>query len=385
MASVRAPRYNLRMPSSPALPRMRRAALHAPRALGSAALLAGCLLLGALPRASAADAPYPPGPSRQSLEGLETELVLPRELAADVRASLVIVLHGAGGTATGMAGTLAPLAGRGFVVCAPKSKGQVWEASDLEAVLRIAAHLKSVLPIDAAKVHVVGFSNGGWNLPRLAFDDALRPVSATWVAAGFRAGPVPDWAKTRLSALALAGSDDPNLSAARETVKALSGKVRSVEVREQPGLGHAWPEKLQPYLEWWLGVREGRFTPGDDLSLPWTADLDAALATQAGGKKGGVLLYVFDPADAAKPEARALQHEVLFDPEVRRLGAQLAAVKLTREQAQALGARTPFSTTPALLVLDAKGAVKHALEGKVKASALAKALRSVAPVPREGG
>lgn len=371
-----------RLPSPPASARAR---LRAAARAGALTLVAALALGARAARPASAELPYPPGPSSHAIEGLQTELVLPRDLAPGAQASLVIVLHGAGGTATGMAGTLAPLAGQGFVVCAPKSRGQVWEEADLAAALKIGAHLKAVLPIHPDKVHVVGFSNGGWNLPRLAFDDALRPVTATWVAAGFRGGQVPDWAEGRLSALALAGSEDANVGAARETVKALAGKVRSVEVREQPGLGHSWPDRLQPYLMWWMGVREGRFTPGDDLSLAWGADLDAALAEQAGRKKGGVLLYVFDPADTEKPEARALQHVVLFDPEVRRLGGQLSAVKLAREQAQALGARAPFASTPALLVYDAKGALKHTLEGRLKSAAVAKALRSVAPQPRAPG
>ena len=41
----------------------------------------------------------------------------------------------------------------------------------------------------------------------------------------------------------------------------LEGKVRTGEVRIQPGLGHAWPDKLIPYYSWWLGVQEGLRLP----------------------------------------------------------------------------------------------------------------------------
>lgn len=346
-------------------------------------VLLALLTVAGTPAARAEGLPYPAGPSSQPLEGLQTELNLPPGLGAQARGSLVVILHGAGGSATGMAGSLASWAQHGYVVCAPKSTGATWSDPDLAAVKRIAAHLLKVLPLDPAKVHVVGFSNGGWNLAPLAFDETLKPVSATWVAAGFKGGSVPDGAKTRLGALAMAGANDPNLGAARETVKALAGKVRSVEVREEPGIGHEWPDKQMPYLLWWMGVQEGRFTAGDDHSFAWGSDLGAAKASLAGKKKGGVLLYVFDPADV-KPEAKALQNEVFFDPEVRRLGAQLAAVKRPRTdvgagEAAALG----LTLTPYVAVLDAKGEVKATFEGKVKASALAKALRSVAPEPRE--
>jgi predicted esterase len=347
-----------------------------------ALLVALILTLAASARAEGL--PYPAGPSSQSLEGLQTELNLPKDLGAEgKKGSLVVILHGAGGSATGMAGSLANWAQHGYVVCAPKSTGQTWSDADIAAVKRIAAHLLKVLPLDPLKVHVVGFSNGGWNLPPLAFDETLKPVSATWVAAGCKGGSPPDSAKTRMGVLAMAGSNDPNLGAAKETVKVLSGKVRSVEAREEPGIGHEWPEKQMPYLLWWMGVQEGRFVPGDDRNFDWGADLDAAKAAVAGKKKGGVLLYVFDAKDE-KPEAKALQNEVLFDPEVRRLGAQLKAVKLERGAVGAsLAAQIAFTVTPYVAVLDVKGDVKATFEGKIKAPALAKALRAVAPEPRE--
>jgi predicted esterase len=347
-------------------------------------LTLGVLLLAAngVREARSEGPPYPEGNSSQRIEGLQTELAVPKGLTAETRGSLVVVLHGNGGTATGMLGSLGEWPAKGYVVCAPKSTGIGWNDADVSAVIRIAVHLLKVLPIDPNRVHVVGFSNGGWNLPRLAFDEGLKPISATWVAAGFRGGNVPDWAKTRLGALALAGSQDGNLDAARATVKALQGRVRNVEVREQPDLGHAWPDRLVPYLLWWMGVQEGRFVPGDDMSFAWRTDFDAAKAALAGKKKGGILLYVFDPEDA-RPEAKALQNEVFFDPEVRRLGAQLEAVKLARKDVAGPVAEWGYTVAPYVGVFDAKGQLERAFEGKVKAAQLAKALRSVAPEPRE--
>jgi dienelactone hydrolase len=337
------------------------------------------LAVGISSTARAGDLPYPSGMSHQTIEGLGVHMVLPTGLSPASPASLVVILHGNGGTSEGMAGSLASWTAEGYVVCAPKSTGIGWNDADVAAVKRIAAHVKSVLPIDPARVHVVGFSNGGWNLAPIAFDDALHPCSATWVAAGFKGGSVPKWAATGMGAMALAGSEDGNVDAARGTVTALEGKVRSVEVRVQPALGHAWPDQLMPYLKWWMGVQEGRFVPGDDLSFDWTTDLDAAIASLAGKKKGGVFVYAYDAADAAKPEAKAIQHEVFFDPEVRRLGAQLVCVRLDRATSADRLAALGISETPALAVLDLKGAPKKVLVGKVKASALAKALKAVAP------
>lgn len=344
-------------------------------------LLVLAVLLGiAPPLSSAGELPYPPGQSIQQLEGLKTVLVLPDSIDPEKPASLVVILHGAGGTATGMAGSFAPWAKENYVVCAPKAQDQTWEPDDLKRTLRICAHLKDVLPIDPKKVHVVGFSNGGWNLHPLAFDDDLHPCSATWVAAGFQGGQVPRWARTDLGALAMAGSEDPNCRSARETVTILRDKVRNVEVQVQPGLDHKYPRELVDYHKWWMGVQDGRLTPGDDRSLEWTGDLDAAIASQAAvKKKGGVFVWLYTQDDAESLVARHLQHVALFDAEVRFLGRQIACVKLDVTEDPALLERLGVETAPALVVLDKKGKVKKRYEGEFKVSKLARTLRGVAP------
>ena len=154
----------------------------------------------------AEDVPYAEGRSSVEIEGLVVKLNIPAGLSPEKPVSLVIVLHGAGGTAAGMAGSMHEWDDLGYVVCAPKSKGQVWTATDLSAVLRIAAHLKKVLPIDPKHVHVVGFSNGGWSLAPIAFSSELQPCSATWIASGARVAKVPKWALEGLGVLALAGT-----------------------------------------------------------------------------------------------------------------------------------------------------------------------------------
>ncbi len=338
------------------------------------------LLLCLLTSPSAADElPYPPGQSIQQIEGLKTVLVLPDDLDPEKPASLVLILHGAGGTATGMAASFAPWAKDRYVVCAPKAQDMTWEPDDLKRTLRIAAHLEGVLPIDPKKVHVVGFSNGGWNLHPLAFDDDLRPCSATWVAAGFRGGQVPKWAKTGLGALAMAGTEDPNCRSARGTVTVLRDKVRNVEVQVQEGLGHKYPRELVDYHRWWMGVQDGRITPGDDRGFDWTGDLEAAVASQASVKKGGVLVWLYTQGDAESEVARHIQRTALFDAQVRFLGRQIPCVKLDVTEDKAPVERLGVKTVPALVVLDRKGKVKKRYEGEFKVSKLARTLRGVAP------
>ena len=349
------------------------------------AVLAALLLLtGGTTQAE--DPPYPAGRSSRVMEGLTVELDLPANLSKDAPVSLVVILHGAGGSATGMAGALRGWSADGYVVCAPKSTAQTWSAADIKAVLRIAAKLKEDLPIDPKKVHVAGFSNGGFNLGPLAFDDDLHPCSATWVGSGCSGGSIPKWAKTDLGVLAMAGAEDRLADAARNTPKVLSGKVRSVEVRLQEGLGHKWPRELTPYHQWWMGVMEDRFVPGEDLNFDWGDSIEEAVKALEDERRGGILVYAFHADDAENPLARRLQGEVLMDPLVRHYGSQLQAVKLDfeahREALEALGVKS----TPAIVVLKKSGAPKKVVEGKsLKARKIASALKSVAPNKKPPG
>ncbi|MHC4939662.1 MAG: hypothetical protein ACYTHK_11880 [Planctomycetota bacterium] len=315
--------------------------------------------------------PYAAGRHEVELEGLKTAIIVPE---GERKHSMIVLLHGAGDSGLNLSRSLQHWARDGYLVVAPSARDRVWNQADLAAALRIAETLLKTMPIDPERVHAVGFSNGGWNLGPVAFSDQLKCVSAVWIAAGYRGGKVPKWAKKRLGVLALAGQQDANARAAADTVPALRGKVRSAEARFQPNLGHKWPRELIPYMRWWMGTREGRYRPGDDMNFDWGEDVDAAVSTVAERKgRGGVLVYVWSKED----QAPHVQNEVLMDPLVRRFGKQNPAVLLEMGEA---AAKLGVKETPALLVLDKKGGVKKHYAGKkIKASTLAKALRAVAP------
>ncbi len=344
-----------------------------------AAFLFLALLLAGLPARGQGAPAYPKGSSSQEFAGLRFQLVVPADFDPAKTYALLVVLHGLGGEEKSMAQTFEPLSKEGFVVCAPKSTGQGWDAGEVEKVKEIVRHLMPALSIGEGRLHGVGFSNGGWNLASLVFDEKLPFASGVWIAAGYNGGKVPKRARTTFGALALAGSEDGNKDAAEKTVDLLADKVRSVEVRIEPGVGHAMPRGLLPYCLWWIRVMDGWYVPGDDMSFQWTADPEAAKPVMAQRKTGG-LLWFYTAADTEDAEARRVQQEVFFHPLVRRFGAQAVAVKLERTAHEALFASYRLKKTPAVVVLKPDGSVAKALEGEaIKDTALAKALRDVVP------
>lgn len=340
-------------------------------------LAAAALVVAAAPAAPQDAAPFPAGESKQQLGGIGWTIEMPETWDPAAEHSLLVILHGAGGSDDGMARSMMHMTKEGFVVAAPKSKGQTWDAGDLDAVRTVTADLRKKLRIGERRLHACGFSNGGWNLAPVAFDEGLRFQSACWVAAGFKGGKPPKHAKKEMGVLALAGTADGNRDAAEKTVPLLGDKVRSAEVRLEPDLGHEWPRKLVPYYSWWLQVQEGRFTPGWCAAFEWADSPAAALSAAASEKKGAFVLW-WSAADASNEKAKALENDAMRDALVQRFGRQLAAAKASREDAAEEWAKSGLKTTPAVVVYDAAGKVKATLQDKIDPRALSNALRSVA-------
>jgi predicted esterase len=343
------------------------------------AMLPLFLLLVAPVLAQDAGLPYPKGSTEQEREGLRFMLVIPDDYDPAREWSLFVILHGNGGSHVNMALSAGPLVKDGFIVCAPKSRQLGWDGRDIEDVKKIVAHLKQCLSIGKNRLHGLGFSNGGWNLAPLVFDEDLHFVSACWMAAGYDGGKVPKWAKKEFGAMALAGAQDPNAAHAKATVDKLFDKVRSVECHIQPNLDHAWTRELEPYLWWWVKVMDGRYTPGDDMSFPWGGDVEAAKEKMAAEKLGAFVWFYSEQDDAESAEAKRVQREVFFDPLVRRFGRQLLPLRLKREEHQELFDSLKLKSTPAIAVLKKDFKSSKTFEGsKIKSGALAKELRTYA-------
>jgi len=337
------------------------------------------LLLVTLLPVSAED---PPGPGRSTheMDGIRYELLVPTLEQGKDGYSLLVMLHGNGGKAVNMVESGRPLLDRGFVTVAPKSTALGWTTADVAVARKIAAKVIAQFGIEKHRRHACGFSNGGWNLAPLAFDEKLRFRTATWMAAGYNGGKPPRHAKKEMGCLALAGEQDGNRGAAEKTVGLLQKKVKFVDCRLQPDLDHAYPRKLEPYWHYVMEVMEGRFTAGDQRTYDWVESLDAARREMAAKKVGG-FVYVWSSEADEKETAltKRYQNEALFGRAAGFFGRQLIAVKLEQKDAADLIAEAKVKTTPAIVVFKRGGAkVSKVITGKTSTSKVAKAFRSVA-------
>jgi polyhydroxybutyrate depolymerase len=175
-------------------------------ALAAAALGVGTTALGsdvsgaAAPTGSAADSAGTPRTVQVNGEARRYFLYLPATWRRDAAAPLVLVFHGGGGQASG----IAPHTGfsrladhEGFVVAYPEGIGGRWNdgrglasaAHDDVAFVRVLIDsLEAELGIDRRRVYATGISNGAMFTYRLACDlpgtlAAIAPVSGAMPAA----------------------------------------------------------------------------------------------------------------------------------------------------------------------------------------------------------
>lgn len=330
---------------------------------------------------------YPEGTSAQAFGDHRFELVVPAAADSKPPWSLVVVLDGD----YDVAQEYGPLAKQGYVVCSPKPKlkGGMFAASEVDEILDLRDHLASSLPLAKDRLHVVTVKESRGISSFLAFHKRADAVSYTLVSTFFTGKSPSADAKKRLGVLFL-GKPDNGYGDPAKSAAALSDKVRTVEYRPEEGV-------TGPYFAYWLGVMDGRYEPGRDLSFEWIEDaaapppsadaLDPAKPASPGrmpaleeakesskAKRVGALVYFWSAEDAATPEGRNIQNVVFLESDVRAAGKPLLSVKLDRAKYPEAFTQMGLTTTPAVVVVDADFNVLDRFEGLVKASLLAKAL-----------
>ena len=166
----------------------------------------------------------------------------PANRAPGARLPLVVALHGAGGDENMFleaygAGAIRSLAdARGFIVATPATMAMLRSP---DALARLIDTLATELPVDRARVYLLGHSLGAaaaWNLARLRPDLVAAVVCISGACGGVPA-PVPPRVPPLL---AVVGELDPLATPARVEAAAAEARAagRSVEVRRIPGYGH---------------------------------------------------------------------------------------------------------------------------------------------------
>ncbi|MGY1780069.1 alpha/beta hydrolase [Geodermatophilus sp. SYSU D01036] len=249
----------------------RRLLLTAGRAAG-AALVGGCAArlpgapgtdgaagLTARPTAPPDLPPPPPGTSALGLEETRDPLLHVPAGGVAGPATLVVVLHGAGGNAEAGLGLLrSPADERGLVLLAPASRGSTWDAvqrgfgPDVAGIDRALTAVLRRVPVDPGRVAVAGFSDGASYALGLGLANGrlLRRVVA------FSPGSVPPATRTGQPPVFVShGTGDevlPVERTSREIVPALRADGYDVTYREFDG-GHGVPPDVAREAVDWLG------------------------------------------------------------------------------------------------------------------------------------
>ncbi|MBN2361213.1 MAG: dienelactone hydrolase family protein [Deltaproteobacteria bacterium] len=207
----------------------------------------------------------------------EVLLVVPNEVLSNQR-PLVIALHGNGDTpgnflaSTGLASAAAA---RGVILAAPQGIAQTfpygnqtltdidWDAYrtedegniDLPLIDAVYRHLIGTSSVSLGKVHLFGYSQGGYLAFRGAMEKASSLAAAVVVAA---ANPLPgsslvaDAARPIPIALTI-GENDYAISLARQTRTELENAGHEVRYEEIAGAGHVpFPGDAAALLDWLL-------------------------------------------------------------------------------------------------------------------------------------
>ncbi len=225
------------------------------------------------------------------------------------KAELVVVLHGHGGTATGMLGyagqASAPrqafvLACEGSVTLqTDRGEGHSWNDRDVAGVLACLDAVLAKHPVDPKRVVLMGHSMGGtWSLKTYA----ARPAAFAGVYTT-AAPATPSGAQKGARVAVSLGTQDGNYAgfpaAVAAAEKTVVGRIMSVQ-----GLGHDTPPVLysQEAIAWILDSK----APSEVLYLPGDPSAEAFPPPETPAQKGKGHAYrhalVFQAGGRGAPE-----------------------------------------------------------------------------------
>lgn len=240
-----------------------------------------------------------PGDHEFTCEGLKVAARIPPKCEAGC--GLILLLHGDTGNGVLMDDhvKLRDLgAAKQYFVVAPTGPGSTWHQSNDETLVKIVNEFKNKFRVDPKKIHVTGFSRGGYVTWRLLCDHADLFASAAPAAAGYGdAFPQPETtcfqngrAPTRkIPILFLMGRHDPK----------------------------AFPEKMDAILH-------GAITDYGATTPPTLLDSDANYRHRRWTGRGGATIETFDHAYTTAGE---LEGHCIVGSKVESTDTQLRACK----------------------------------------------------------
>lgn len=187
-------------------------------------------------------------------------LYVPQSYRAEQPAPLVVLLHGAGGSAANWFGSYGPRAeSLGVIALAPESRGATWDAvrgefgADVRFIDTALRYVFTHCAVDPAHIAIAGFSDGASYALSLGLANGDLFTHVIAFSPGFmrRAEPAG-----KPPVFVSHGSDDrilPIASTSRVIIPDLRRRGYKVEVAEFNG-GHEVPAAISDRaLEWFLG------------------------------------------------------------------------------------------------------------------------------------
>ena len=276
----------------------------------------------------------------------------------------------------------------GFVVLAPRVHN-AWGPSSFDQVEGMIAEVLRSFPVDRGRLHLLQASNRDPGQFRdfvfdLADSSKFRPVTLMFLAEA-RAG-----ADLQRHGLHTFARKSVSVLRAPSHIAAKGQKAHDLNVENWRSETRGRVKRLdfwyggEPHVValWWAGLMEGRAAPGVAPVISWIREYDAATARIGSGGQGrGALLYLWSGSDAVRDHTARLQHDVFLDEDVRELSTLIWPLSLSvdKPETRSLMERLQLKLrrTPALVVLDAKGAVRGTFQGATSASRVAAAMRRV--------
>ena len=195
------------------------------------------------------------GTFEENFQGTHYYGYIPEDCAKSKNMSLVVALHGAGGSAKNFITAWTQVAkDNKFAVLAVKSVGQTWTFNSGELVDAAIEDFKKHCDFDKNRILINGFSAGAHVGLHMAVKynkyAAVAPVGGGCVIEYLSSAEIQ--AASSLPVYFIAGEKDPNLAPIKQVKKKLEDYGYTVKLDVAAGLGHNYPNDASENIWKWF-------------------------------------------------------------------------------------------------------------------------------------